>query len=266
MRSGTRLLTLIAATIGLGMGAAGSAAAGGIVLTTPPGLVPGDTFRVVFLTDGTTLATSSNIDYYNTFVNTQAGSVTYDGQAVTFTAIGSTSTVNAIDNIPGSSSAPVYLVNGTEVASSTTTATGGLWSGTIMSPIDLDLAGKTGPLVPVWTGTQASGIGSPDVPLGGTNTSLGLAVSVVGDPASVNSTWVDLIDGPNAVNSSPMYGISEVLTVAQSVPEPSSAVLIVTGLGVGLAVAWARRRAQRRQRPMVAKPASVSDQPAAGQP
>ena len=162
MRSGTQLLAPIAATIGLGMGAAGPAAAGGIVLTTPAGLVPGDTFRVVFLTDGTTLATSSNIDYYNSFVNTQAGSVTYDGQAVTFTAIASTSTVNAIDNIPGSSSAPVYLVNGTEVASSTTTATGGLWSGTIMSPIDLDLAGKTGFLYPVWTGTQASGIGSPE--------------------------------------------------------------------------------------------------------
>ncbi len=238
----TSLLALIAATIGLGMGAAGSAAAGGIVLTTPPGLLPGDTFRVVFETDGTTLPTSSNIDYYNTFVNTQAGSVTYDGQAVTFTAIGSTSTVNAIDNIPGSSSAPVYLVNGTEVASSTTTATGGLWSGTIMSPIDLDLAGKTGPLVPVWTGTQASGIGMPDEQLGGT-----MGLSVAGSPLSVSSTWVDALVGNAAAASSPMYGISEVLTVAQSVPEPSSAVLTVTALGAGLAVARVRRRAQRRQ-------------------
>ena len=61
----------------------------------------------------------------NHFVTSQAGGATYNGSAVTFVAIGSTSTVNAIDNV-GQSAAPVYLADGTLVTSSTTTT--GMWS------------------------------------------------------------------------------------------------------------------------------------------
>ena len=41
------------------------AVAGGIALSTPAGLSPGDTFRFVFVTDGITCATSSDIANYN---------------------------------------------------------------------------------------------------------------------------------------------------------------------------------------------------------
>jgi hypothetical protein len=113
MRTLTRRLALFAATVCFGFGTGGWCEAG-IVLTTPTGLSAGDTFRVVFVTDGTTTALSSNIADYNSFVNAQAGGATYNGSVVSWAAIGSTSTVNAIDNV-GISSAPVYLADGTLV-------------------------------------------------------------------------------------------------------------------------------------------------------
>lgn len=85
----TRQLALAATMLGLAFGVTGPAEAG-IVLATPSGLAPGDQFRFVFITDGTTTATSSSIATYNNFVNTQAGGATYAGSVVTWEAIGST--------------------------------------------------------------------------------------------------------------------------------------------------------------------------------
>jgi len=52
--------------------------------------------------------------------------------------IGSTSSINAIDNV-GQTASPVYLANGTPVTTSTTSS--GLWSGSLLNPIDEDLTG-----------------------------------------------------------------------------------------------------------------------------
>ena len=43
-----------------------------LIIATPSGLNPGNQFRIVFLTVATTEATSSDIAYYNTFVNNDA--------------------------------------------------------------------------------------------------------------------------------------------------------------------------------------------------
>lgn len=95
------------------------------MITTPAGLLPGDQFQIVFVTVGTRNATSTAIGDYDAFVNMDAGSVTYAGQPVSFLAIGSTATVNAIDHI-SYNSVPVYLNDGVSmVATSTTTALGG---------------------------------------------------------------------------------------------------------------------------------------------
>jgi len=106
---------------------------GGVIIQTPVGSTAGDEFRIVFVTDGTTNATSSDISSYDAFVNAQAGGATYNGMTVNWQAIGSTATVNAVDHI-GSSTAGVYLASGTEVATSTTADTGGLWSGNSLEP------------------------------------------------------------------------------------------------------------------------------------
>src|SRR5271157_4858986 len=102
---------LAAAMLWLVFGGGGRAVAD-ITITTPTGLVPGDTFRIVFATDATTTATSSSIGYYNTFVITDAsaeaggGVVTYNGVTLTWSAIASTLTENAIANVGVLTGAP----------------------------------------------------------------------------------------------------------------------------------------------------------------
>jgi hypothetical protein len=211
-----------------------------IIVNTPAGLVPGDTFRIAFATDSTTTATSTNIADYNAFVNADAtteaggGSVTYYGTALSFSAIGSTAAVNAISNI-GQTGAPVYLINGTEVASSDTAAAGGLWSGTLLNPIFLDLNSDS-PLFAtntdlVWTGTSTGGLSAGVHVLGG-------ATPATGVDGSSNLLWTG---GPGFTSSSRLllYGISQPLSV---VPEPASIVLCLSAAGCGVVGVYVGRR------------------------
>jgi len=153
----TRSLVLVTAILSFGM-----TVRGGQVLQTPPGLSPGDTFRFVFITDGTTYADSSTIGDYNSFVNGDAGGATYNGSVVNWVAIGSTSSVSAINNV-GQTATPVYLVDGTLVTTSTTST--GLWSGSLLDPIDEDITGTLHRNLVTWTGTNTNGSSSSH-PLG----------------------------------------------------------------------------------------------------
>ncbi len=236
-----RRLAIATALIWIGVGASERVEAGGITLSTPAGLTPGESFRFVFVTDGTTDATSTNIADYNTFVNTQAGGATYNGSLVSWDAIGSTASVNAIDNIGQQAIAGVFLANGVEVT--TTTTTTGLWSGILLAPINQDLSGSTITSL-VWTGTTATGSGQGP-------TTLGTLSPFQGTTEADDINWVQhLLNDPPI--KAPLYAISQVLVVPQSaVPEPSTLVLASMSLTAGLAFTWSRsRRAQRRQRPV----------------
>jgi hypothetical protein len=172
-------------------------------------------------------------------VNAQAGTVTYDGQSVAFDAIGSTAAVDAIDNI-GVTGAPVYLVDGTLVTS--TDSTSGLWSGALGHLIDEDLTGlQIGGRS--WTGTLSNGSGA-------SGRELGASLPITGDTGLTDSGWVDASSDRTSDSTLSMYGISEVLTVpqSQSVPEPSSAILVAAAVGVGLPFDCVRRWRDRRRR------------------
>jgi hypothetical protein len=227
-------LALAAAMLWIGSGAGGRVEAGGIALKTPAGLSYGESFRFVFITDGSTSGTSSNISAYNTFVNAQAGGATYNGSVVTWDAIGSTSRVNAIDNV-GQTNTPVYMADGTLVTSSTTST--GLWSGSLQNPIDEDLSGKSEAFFAVLTGTTTTGVASAD-PLGNF---LGITI---GDSGKTNALWVQQVAIPSFL-SERMYGISQVLT---AVPEPPTVWMAGPAIVAVAALGWSRGRRDRHLR------------------
>ena len=207
-----------------------------IVISTPPGLKPGDTFRIAFVTFADTTPTSNSIATYNTFVNTDAtaeaggGSVTYNGSPLTFSVIGSTSSINAITNI-GQTGSPVYLADGTRVATSDTSSPGGLWSGTLLAPLQEDLLSTHLDRI-VFTGTQTTGLGFPGAELGS-----GVSSAEAGFSTITSSGWIASAIG-NGTTS--IYGISNPLTVP--VPESSSIVLGMLAAGSGALGAYVRRR------------------------
>jgi hypothetical protein len=225
--------TIILAVITLGLRGTSRVEADSMI-NTPAGLNPGDTFRIAFVTDGTTIATLPTIAEYNTFVNTDAGAVTYNGISITFSAIGSTDAVSAISNI-GQTGAPVYLIDGTKIADSDTTSSGGLWSGTLLNPIIENLSGGNVGVEPVWTGTRDNGDSVGGLALGDTGTT-----DVIGNTSETDDEWV--ADSQADFNRSlQMYGISAVLTVSAA-PEPSSIVILSSIAGCGAVGAYVRRR------------------------
>jgi hypothetical protein len=244
---------LAIAALGFGVGAEARIKAD-INISTPAGLNPGDTFRIVFVTDGTTTPTSDNIVDYNTFVTNDAttesgGGVHYGSTALTWSAIASTSTISAYTNTNSGTGASVWLANGPEVAATDTSA--GLWSGTLMNPLDYDLTGNQLSVL-VWTGSFANG-----TPVAGAE--LGTAAPEAGYSLNTGLPWMqDANPNPNLIFPRPnLYGISQELVVPQtaSVPEPSTLVVAAFGAVCGLAYGWARHRLdQRRQRPVVVTP------------
>ena len=232
----------------------------GVVIQTPVGVGPTDHFRIIFVTSGTTTATSNNIADYNAFVNSQAGGATYQGQVIQWSAIASTNTVSAYSNTNSGTNSAVYMVDGTEVASSTTNRAGGLWSSTLLAPPNEGINGTKYTSGMVWTGTSGNGLeystaifggyglgsnnsgynpyshvnvfSAPQVQVGFISTSQ-LGSSWVQEPnmsATVTpglSTWT---------NTHQMYAISQELTMA---PEPSTLLSAVVGLLV-ITFVWRR--------------------------
>ncbi|NCS23878.1 MAG: PEP-CTERM sorting domain-containing protein [Microcystis aeruginosa BS13-02] len=134
----------------------------------PPGLNPGDKYRLVFVTDGTRNATSMNIADYNTFVNDEAHNSTTLNTAFTsaginptsiiWKVIGSTSPGTSFDAISNTHtdisdvSVPFYTLDGRLVA----TGNHDLWDGSISHSINVS---PTGSQINswVWTGTFYGG-------------------------------------------------------------------------------------------------------------
>lgn len=111
-----------------------SQAQGVSVPFVPSDLSPGDEYHVVFFSEDTTEATSTDIDDYNAFAQDQ-GDLDIPGSqtkswGVNWFAIASTSTVNAKDNIPVTD-APIYLLTDVRVADNAAD----LWDGSIATAI-----------------------------------------------------------------------------------------------------------------------------------
>ncbi len=200
-------------------------------------------YRLAFETSIGTLVTSTNIATYNTFVSNVANSQPeLAALGTTWTAIGSTSTINAQDNTltnPNNSdpSYQIYNLGGNLVAASNSALWGTSPNGLLnplSNPIEYTQTGAIffgNPNV-IWTGTQATGVPGP-APLGGT-------IVYLGDSSATSSSWVDKDFNLPTLGSFPMYALSGVLTVPT--PEPSTMILACFAAAGLAATALCRQR------------------------
>ena len=196
---------------------------------------PGETFRWVFVTSGTTNALSSDIGDYNTFVNAAADTAAANdpyGTTVTgvlgkdsiddivWKAIASTPTVNAIDNIVVSP-ASIFTPDGILVAYGTSD----LFSEHHENPITTTEIGTTLER-DVWTGSTTEGMMkglTGQQALGGT----GPGWTMGRNWYLLGGAWISYFPEFDITAQHPLYAISEELTV---VPVPSALILGATGL------------------------------------
>jgi hypothetical protein len=234
---------------GVALATLGTSAAQAALVVVPPGLAPGAQYRLVFMTDGTRDATSTDINDYNTFVTNQvtgsalANALSGAGLTTTWKAIGSTSATSAKVNTGTDGTqpdVPIYLINGNKVANNNAD----LWDGSLQHPINLQPNDVISSNL-VWTGSVYLGTGFPQNQLGG-----GFFGSVAAGQADsvVFSGWIaQTIDVSSTAKS--LYAMSSVLTVPGNqpapvpVPEPASLLGYITlgGLMLGSAVRKARK-------------------------
>ena len=189
-------------------------------LATPSGLSPGDQFYWVFITSAGSIATSTDISAYNTFVDNEAAAEDAWTAEVAgdWKAIGSTADDDARDNV-GTIIHPIYDLNGNMIAMDGSD----LWDGSIAYPIGTTQYGTTsGSSAHVWTGTQSNGTVATDA-------GLGSSAPMIGEnhPSDINKLWIEWKTYANNEANWPMYAISPVQTV---VPSPSALWLLGSGL------------------------------------
>jgi len=227
-------------------------------ITQPPGLNPGDQYRLIFVTAGgikgrVSQGGPSSIAGYNTFATSEAtGQAELAALGTTWSALVSYTNVNVSATSNTSTSPgtglPIYNLNGELVASTYTQ----LWSqGTnaLTNPIRYTQAGTATTSAVVWTGGSFTGgtaggrgLGNPD----GGYQNVGVPTSTLSvSNEGQNGAWfTGLIQGtdPNNMQGSslPIYVMSGVIT---AVPEPAS--MALAGLGaVGAGLAVVRRRSR----------------------
>lgn len=207
MNKPLNVLTLITA-----MGLSGAANA---AVITPPGLAPGETYQLVFVTSGTTTATSSDISYYNSFAQNAASAAGMG--SVVWHAIGSTLSVDANSNAVVS--AKVYNMGGELVA----TGFSDFWDGshTVGVGIDFDENG-TSRNFNVWTGSNTDGTDAGSFALGNER-------AVWAESTLSSGAWISHGIQDTSVSYS-LYALSEPLSAP--VPEPETYAMLLAGLSL----------------------------------
>jgi hypothetical protein len=206
-------------------------------ITVPPGLNPGDQYRLVFVTSTARDATSTNIADYNAFVSTTANSVAeLFALATDWTSIASTATVDARDNTSTNpaldAGMPIYRLDGVRLA----TSNSDLWDDVLEASLSVNEHGATIPQTFVWTGTLPDGTGHDQYHLGSPS-----GFVLTGQSSDPFAPWI-AASGDSAIGSLPVYAISGVLTV---VPEPGTMVLASLA-AVVVSLMWLGRGWKRR--------------------
>jgi autotransporter-associated beta strand protein len=178
-------------------------------LATPSGLNPGDTFRFVFVTQGTTNALSTDISTYDTFVDNAASTagLTYGGSDLNWQVLGSTAAVSAVSRLPLSITTPFYRIDGAKVANNAAQ----IWSTTddllLINSISHSEYNTVESNPDTWKGTRTNGTALE--PLGGQYSAL------VGLFLQLDPTWKFKGSATNTALKH-LYAVSEAVTVPGS--------------------------------------------------
>lgn len=184
------------------------------VVTVPPGLSPGDQYRLVFITRDTTTALSSDIADYDAFVTSQANqSALLVALPTTWRVIGSTAAVSAKahtstdDSPPGPNGVPIYRLDGVVIAYNYDD----LWDGSIQNPLNVSQDGAV-LFGAAWTGTDPTGVAVSGNELGAVDQTV-----TDGTSAGTITSWIQT--GPyTAAVPQHLYVTSGVLTVPVRTP------------------------------------------------
>ncbi len=225
-------MLLIIGTVGLFVTAAPAAAA---TITVPTSLVPGDQYRLAFVTSTTRNATSSDISVYNQFVDDLAESVPeLAALNQDWKAIASTRTVDALTNTQtdpspaGDTGVPIFLLDDTKLVDHYDD----LWDGSLDTPLNVTETGASGIGTNwVWSGTSGTGT-AHSFPLGSNSPENG-------DRLLRGSKWTEAGRAGDAF-AFHLYAMSGVMT--NPIPEPSSLALTALGVLGLLGWGWRRRR------------------------
>ena len=195
----------------------------------PDGVPPGRSFRLLFITPGTTVATATNINDYHAFVQGQVANkdawkeLQPHLRAVANATQGNDLKTNTRTQ-PNTGTqvgdlgawAPIFWVGGGKVANNYANFYGGAWTST--GGDSSAVSGPDGPLavdasVPyVWTGTLPDG--SPSYASGSYDSRLGAAWPAVGDPTTAGRE-LNAVATAEATQAGVygMYAITPLLTV-----------------------------------------------------
>jgi autotransporter-associated beta strand protein len=174
-------------------------------VVAPPGLPPGSEYQLIFATTNGTTATSSDINFYNSFVTQQAAESPTLPPA-TWSAVVSTATVDANVNAQTYSNVPIYNTQGQLVASGYAQ----LWSGNPANFVSYDQFGNAYHYG-LWTGTQPNGMKAP-------SNYLGAAWAVYSGIGVGGGGWMDDGTSPPGNQTMSLYALSSPIL---AVPEPA---------------------------------------------
>ena len=198
----------------------------------------GDTYRLVFVTSGTTQATSADIADYNAFVQAAADASALGLADATWKVIGSTAAVDARDNtstntaVNGTGEA-IFLLDGSTIVANDYAD---LWDNSLDHQIDMDENGTGGLTGRIFAGTNTNGTARTR-PLGNTNPEdLKVTTGEMHDPGG---HWlVQYNSGTTAWHS--VYGLSDPLTIGggdPNAPTVDAGVDMITWSGQGVLLA-----------------------------
>lgn len=190
----------------------------------PPGVAPGESYQLAFVTSVGTAAASGEIGVYNDWVQAAAVAAGIGGGA-TWSAIASTEAVDANANAPVSTK--VFNMHGELVA----TGYSDFWDGSHSVGVGIDYSEYgIGKNTNVWTGSNTDGTRAA-------NNALGNLSAAWGESTLSSGGWISRGTQSTAVSYS-LYALSQPLTAP--VPEPATWAMLLAG--VALVGTMARRR------------------------